>query len=95
MDNTKEIIEHISKLAHLEFNEEELKEITPQFSKILDYIDELSKIDLEGVEPMTHVLTTTNVMREDKVEESISVKDALKNAPKHNDIFFKVPKVFD
>jgi aspartyl-tRNA(Asn)/glutamyl-tRNA(Gln) amidotransferase subunit C len=95
MENTKEIINHISKLAHLEFTEDELKEITPQFSKILDYIDELSKIDLEGVEPMTHVLVDTNVMREDIVEESISVKDALKNAPKHNDIFFKVPKVFD
>lgn len=95
MENTKEIIEHISKLAHLEFDEEELKAITPQFSKILDYIDELSKIDLEGVEPMTHVLDSTNVMRDDVEEESISVKDALKNAPKHNDIFFKVPKVFD
>ena len=95
MENTKEIIEHVSKLAHLEFNEEELKAITPQFSKILDYIDELSKIDLEGVEPMTHVLDVTNVMREDVEEESIPVSDALKNAPKHNDIFFKVPKVFD
>ncbi len=95
MENTKEIIDHISKLAHLEFSEDELKAITPQFSKILDYIDELSKIDLEGVEPMTHVLEVTNVMREDEVKESISVEDALKNAPKHNDIFFKVPKVFD
>ena len=95
MENTKEIIEHVSKLAHLEFNEEELIAITPQFSKILDYIAELSKIDLEGVEPMTHVLDTTNVMREDVEEESITVADALKNAPKHNDIFFKVPKVFD
>lgn len=95
MENTKEIIDHVSKLAHLEFSEDELTAITPQFSKILDYIDELSKIDLEGVEPMTHVLEDTNVMREDVVKESISVKDALKNAPKHNDIFFKVPKVFD
>ena len=95
MENTKEIIEHISNLAHLEFDDEELKAITPQFSKILDYIDELSKIDLEGVEPMTHVLEDVNVMRDDTVKESITVKEALKNAPKHNDIFFKVPKVFD
>ncbi len=95
MENTKEIINHVSKLAHLEFSDDELTAITPQFSKILDYIDELSKIDLEGVEPMTHVLEDTNVMREDVVKESISVQDAMKNAPKHNDIFFKVPKVFD
>ena len=95
MENTKEIINHVSKLAHLEFTDEELSTITPQFSKILDYIDELSKIDLEGVEPMTHVLEDTNVMREDEVKPSISVQDAMKNAPKHNDIFFKVPKVFD
>jgi aspartyl-tRNA(Asn)/glutamyl-tRNA(Gln) amidotransferase subunit C len=95
MENTKDIIDHVSKLAHLEFSEDELSAITPQFSKILDYIDELSKIDLEGVEPMTHVLDNTNVMRDDEVKESITVQEALKNAPKHNDIFFKVPKVFD
>ncbi|TNE32848.1 Asp-tRNA(Asn)/Glu-tRNA(Gln) amidotransferase subunit GatC [bacterium] len=94
MENTKEIIENVSKLAHLEFNEEELQAITPQFSKILDYIDILSKIDLEGVEPMTHVSDATNVFRDDVVKESITVEEALKNAPKHNDIFFKVPKVF-
>lgn len=95
MENIKEIIENVSKLAHLEFSEDELKAITPQFGKILDYIEELSQIDLEGVEPMTHVLEDTNVLREDIVKESISVSDALKNAPKHNDIFFKVPKVFE
>ncbi len=95
MDNTKDIINKVSKLANLEFSDGELEAITPQFDKILNYIDELSKIDLEGVEPMTHVLDTTNVMREDEFKDSIPVKEALKNAPKHNDTFFKVPKVFD
>lgn len=95
MENIKETIENVSKLAHLEFEDSELETITPQFNKILDYIDVLSKIDLEGVEPMTHVSDATNVFREDEVKPSISVQDALKNAPKHNDIFFKVPKVFE
>ncbi|MFN3195120.1 MAG: Asp-tRNA(Asn)/Glu-tRNA(Gln) amidotransferase subunit GatC [Chlorobiota bacterium] len=95
MENINEIIKNVSKLSNLEFSESELETITPQFDKILNYIDELSKIDLEGVEPMTHVLDSTNVMREDEVKESIPVKEALKNAPKHNDTFFKVPKVFD
>ena len=95
MENINEIIKNVSKLSNLEFSESELETITPQFDKILNYIDELRKIDLEGVEPMTHVLDSTNVMREDEVKESIPVKEALKNAPKHNDTFFKVPKVFD
>jgi aspartyl-tRNA(Asn)/glutamyl-tRNA(Gln) amidotransferase subunit C len=95
MENINEIIKNVSKLANLEFSDSELETITPQFDKILNYIDELSKIDLEGVEPMTHVLDSTNVMRDDDVKESITVKEAMKNAPKHNDTFFKVPKVFD
>lgn len=95
MENINEIIKNVSKLANLEFSDSELETITPQFDKILNYIDELSKIDLEGVEPMTHVLDSTNVMRDDEVKESITVKEAMKNAPKHNDTFFKVPKVFD
>jgi aspartyl-tRNA(Asn)/glutamyl-tRNA(Gln) amidotransferase subunit C len=95
MENINEIIENVSKLSHLEFDEKELEAITPQFNKILDYIDVLGKIDLEGVEPMTHVSDAVNVFREDEVKESISVEEALRNAPKHNDTFFKVPKVFE
>lgn len=95
MEEIKDIIQKVSKLASLDFNDKELEKITPQFKKILNYIHDLDKIDLEGVEPMTHVTDQINIFREDKVTESLPIEEALKNAPKHNDTFFKVPKVLD
>jgi aspartyl/glutamyl-tRNA(Asn/Gln) amidotransferase C subunit len=52
-------------------------------------------LDLDGVEPMSHVLDLPNVFRDDISSESLSVKQALENAPNKNETFFKVPKVME
>lgn len=95
MENIEEIIKKISALAKLEFTEEELKVLSPQFEKIVDYITILDKFDLEGVEPLTHVNEFTNVFREDLNEEALNQKEVFLNAKKHNNVFFKVPKVIE
>lgn len=90
---TKEEVQRIATLAKLSFTEEELEKLTVDFSNILGYMEEINKLDLSGVEPMTHISDTVNVFREDVVVPSVSTEDALRNAPKRNDSFFKVPKV--
>lgn len=90
-----ELIKSTADLAHLKYNDEELVEFETQFEKILGYVSTIEKLDLTGIEPLSHVITTENVFRQDIAKESLSQKDALSNAPKKNDNFFKVPKVIE
>lgn len=66
---------------------------TEQMGKIIEYFDELAAIDTTGVEPMSHALPLTNVMREDEVEVTLTHDALLKNAPSIEDEFFRVPKI--
>ncbi len=86
-------VEHIAKLAKLEFDEDEKVKFTQQFNEILAFMEELNKLDTSNVEPLSHVIELQNVFREDKVRPSTATEDALKNAPAKTDKFFKVPKV--
>ena len=86
-------VEHIAKLAKLEFNELEKAKFTEQFNEILAFMEKLNELDTSKVEPLSHVIELRNVFREDEVKPSISTEDALKNAPAKTDKFFKVPKV--
>ncbi len=93
MSVTKKDVEHIAKLAKLEFTEAELEKFTHQLNQILKYVEQLNKLDTSNVEPLTHVIQLSNVFRDDEVKQSIGTEDALKNAPATSDKFFKVPKV--
>ncbi len=91
----KETVEHIARLANLEFAPEQIDEFAEQFSKILGYIDTINQLDLDGVQPLTQVVDLENIMRNDFIKPSLSLQDALKNAPKKNENFIKVPKVIE
>lgn len=91
----KEKVQNIANLANLEYSEQELEQFIPQFEQILSYIDTINKLDLADVEPLTQIPTGTTPLRPDVAGETVSQKDALKNAGKKNDNFFKVPKVFE
>lgn len=93
MSVSKKDVEYIAELARLKFKEDELEDYTKQLNQILEYVDKLNELDTENVEPLSHPIETTNVMREDKNIPSIPREEALRNAPKHDDIFFQVPKV--
>ena len=86
-------MEHIAKLANLKFDESEIDRLTGEMNEILLYMDKLNEIDTTNVEPLSHPVEMNNVFREDKVEESISTEEALKNAPSKDDKYFHVPKV--
>ena len=70
-----EEIKHIADIAQIEFSEEELKNFEEDFSETMNLIDSIAKIDTENIEGVFQVNGTINNLREDKVKESLDVKD--------------------
>ena len=61
--------------------------------RMISFVEKLDELDLEGTEPLLHMSSNVNVLRDDEVKGSVSRDEALKTAPAHDDKFFKVPKV--
>lgn len=93
MSVTIKDVEHIARLAKLEFSETEKEKFTHQFNDILKYMEQLNSVDTTNVEPLAQVIELNNVFRDDVVKPSISTEEALKNAPDKTEEHFKVPKV--
>jgi aspartyl-tRNA(Asn)/glutamyl-tRNA(Gln) amidotransferase subunit C len=90
-----EEIEHIASLARLSLTEKEKELFGSQLSSILDYMEKLNELDTRNIEPTSHVLPLSNVMRNDVPGPSIPREDALMNAPDHTEKFFRVPKIIE
>ncbi|MBI5203825.1 MAG: Asp-tRNA(Asn)/Glu-tRNA(Gln) amidotransferase subunit GatC [Nitrospirae bacterium] len=88
-------VEHIAKLARLSISEEEKELFGPQLNGILSYMEKLDELDTKDVGPTSHVLSLSNVMRDDMPGKSIPREDALMNAPDHTDKFYRVPKIIE
>ncbi len=90
---TKETVRHIAKLARLKLSAQEEDIYTEQLGKILDHVDALKEVDTEGVEPMSHALEISNIMREDEILPHPSQEKILSVAPQAERGFFRVPKI--
>ncbi|MBS7635069.1 Asp-tRNA(Asn)/Glu-tRNA(Gln) amidotransferase subunit GatC [Candidatus Bathyarchaeota archaeon] len=90
---TKEEIEHIAQLAHIELTEEEKEVFTEQFNRILEFFRKIDEVDAGSIPPMYHVLDIVNVYREDEVGETLPKEGVLENAPKKEERFFKSPRI--
>lgn len=91
---TDQELSHLMKLCRIECSPEEKETLKDNLSKVLSYIELLKEVDTEGVQPCTRVLETlTNVMREDRVEQTLSREDFLANAPAHVGGMVRVPPV--
>jgi len=88
-----ELVDKLANLARLEFNTQEKEEIKNDLQQMIGFIDKLNELDTTGVEPLLHMSGNINVLREDEVKGSISREEAFRNAPLHDEQFFKVPKV--
>ena len=86
-------VEKVSLLARLLLSDEELDRMTSQMGEILGYIDLLSEVDTEQVEPMAHALDVANVFRDDVVRPSLDRESALANAPHRDQECYLVPAV--
>jgi aspartyl-tRNA(Asn)/glutamyl-tRNA(Gln) amidotransferase subunit C len=95
MPITKKDVVHVAELARLALTEEETELYTTQLQRILGYVEKLKELETEGVEPTSYTVPLTRVMREDRVKESLSQEDALKNAPAKEKGLFKVPQIIE
>jgi aspartyl-tRNA(Asn)/glutamyl-tRNA(Gln) amidotransferase subunit C len=90
---TREDVEHISWLASIRISDEEKEEFVDQFNSILDYFHQLDEVDTEGIEPTYRVVDLANVFRDDVAYKSLTQEEALKNAPKIENGYFKSPRI--
>lgn len=95
MKLTKDQVKHVAKLANLPLTEKEEEKYAEQLSEILEYIDQLNKIDTTGIEPTFNVSGQENVMRKDETESSLLQEEVLQNASKKERGFFVTKGVFD
>jgi aspartyl-tRNA(Asn)/glutamyl-tRNA(Gln) amidotransferase subunit C len=89
----KETVDKIAHLARLEFENEEKESMIKDMNNMLGFIEKLNELDTADVEPLIYMSDEVNVLREDEVRHDITQEDALKNAPKKDSDYFKVPKV--
>ena len=95
MKITRETVEYVAHLGRLELNPQEIDEYTRQIDNILQYMDSLNALDTQGVEPTSHAVPLSCVMREDVVKESFTAEESTGNAPDRIDTFFKVPPIIE
>lgn len=88
-------IDHVAKLARLALTSEEKITFAQQLGNVLHHIEQLSKVDVSGVEPTAHAFAVTNVWAEDVARPGLAVDQALRNAPAQRDHMIAVPKVVE
>lgn len=88
-------VDQIAHLARLEFDEQSKPGILKDLNRMLDFVDKLNELDTEKVEPLIYMTSEHNVLRPDIPENTITQKEALKNAPKKDSDYFKAPKVIE
>ena len=86
-------VRKVAKLARLELSDEQVHRFAGQLGAMLDYVDRLKELDVEGVEPMAHAISLRNVFRPDEARESQGVEATLANSPASDPPYFKVPRV--
>ncbi|HEX5956303.1 MAG TPA: Asp-tRNA(Asn)/Glu-tRNA(Gln) amidotransferase subunit GatC [Solirubrobacterales bacterium] len=87
----REQVLHVARLARLELSDEEIERMAGELSGILEHVDRISGLDLDGVEPTAHVVALENVLRADDPEPSLPRDRALEQAPDAVDGAFRVP----
>jgi aspartyl-tRNA(Asn)/glutamyl-tRNA(Gln) amidotransferase subunit C len=88
-------LRQLAHLARLEFDAAKEQEMLGDLNKILDWVAELSKVDTTDVEPLVHLSQEINVLRTDEAQNTINHQDGLRNAPRKDSDYFRVPKVLD
>lgn len=91
----KKLLQDIAHLARLEFKTSDEEEMMAEMNKILDWMNKLNEVDTDKVEPLIHLSEELNVLREDETKPSLDHEAGLKNAPKRDSNYFRVPKVIE
>jgi aspartyl-tRNA(Asn)/glutamyl-tRNA(Gln) amidotransferase subunit C len=92
---SEETIDHIAHLSRLRFEGDDKVAIRQDLDKIIGFMGKLSEIPTDDVEPLIFMSDEVNVLRDDVPEVTITQAEALKNAPKKDSDYFRIPKVLD
>jgi len=93
MEVNDAMVDKLAHLARLKFNAVDKEEIKHDLQKMIEFIEKLNELDTSGVEPLLHMTDEANILRTDEVKGSITREEAMRNAPDHDESFFRVPKV--
>jgi aspartyl-tRNA(Asn)/glutamyl-tRNA(Gln) amidotransferase subunit C len=88
-------VDHVARLARLDLGADERRRIAAELTQILEHAERIQALDLDGVEPTSHALALTNVLRPDEVQPSLSSEAALAGAPLAEDHRFRVPRIIE
>jgi aspartyl-tRNA(Asn)/glutamyl-tRNA(Gln) amidotransferase subunit C len=95
MKINREVLDKIAHLARLEFDEKDAEKMMKDMTAIVNWVEKLNEVDTEGVEPLTTMSHEINSLREDEVKPHLDHDESLKNAPKKDSDYFRVPKVLE
>ncbi len=90
-----EQVAHVAHLARLNLSEAEQQQFTAQLGAILSYMEQLNEVPTDDVEPTSHVLDLVNVFREDRAQQTVTVDEALRNAPERAHQYIVVPRIVE
>ena len=88
-------VAYVAELARLELTDDEKALFQPQLENIVKYVEKISSVDVDGIEPMMHGRALVNAFREDVVRPSMSSEAALSNAPKRVGDEFLLPQIVE
>ncbi len=88
-------VQRVAHLARLHLDEATADRIARDLGRILEYVNQLSELDVRGVEPTAHAMPVSNVFRGDEVVPGLSHEDAVGNAPAARDGLFLVPPIIE
>ncbi|HKS17180.1 MAG TPA: Asp-tRNA(Asn)/Glu-tRNA(Gln) amidotransferase subunit GatC [Planctomycetota bacterium] len=88
-------LRHLARLARLDLSDADLEAIRPRLRAIIEYVDQLKKLDVEGVPPLDNAVDLANVRRPDEPRPGLPAEAALGNAPAATGPYFAVPRIID
>ncbi len=95
MEIDSKTLQKIAHLSRLELDPTKESGLKKDLEKIIEWVDQLNEVETEGIEPLTNMSFEVNAFRKDQIGETLSRERGLRNAPEHDEEYFRVPKVLD
>lgn len=89
------LLDKIAHLARLEVDEKDVEKMMADMTATVEWVEKLNEVDTTGVEPLTTMSSEINILREDETRPHLSHDRALYNAPRKDEVYFRVPKVIE
>ena len=93
MEINTALVDQLANLSRLQFEDSEKESIRKDLEKMVSFVEKLKEVDTTGILPLLYMGDSANVLREDRVEGSVTREEALLNSPSQDKVYFTVPKV--